>query len=89
VYTMASAKTLSPTSNASQNLMKWQITLFSAVIFLLVVNPYTYQLTQFLLGKFIGTVSTGGCPTAFGLVLHTVVYILLVRYSMELNLFSK
>ena len=66
---------------------KWKITLFSAVIFLLVVNPYTYKLTQFLLGRFIGTISSGGCPTLLGLLLHTVVYILLVRYSMEINLF--
>lgn len=66
---------------------KWQITLFSAVIFLLVVNPYTYNLTQSLFGRFIGTVSSGGCPTMIGLLLHTVVYILLVRYSMDLNLF--
>ena len=66
---------------------KWKITLFSAVIFLLVVNPYTYKLTQFMLGRFIGTISSGGCPTMLGLLLHTVVYILLVRFSMELHLF--
>jgi hypothetical protein len=80
--------TLSSYSSSPSDWQKWQITLFSALIFLLVVNPYTYKLTQALLGKFIGTISAGGCPTAFGLLLHTVVYILLVRYSMELNLFK-
>lgn len=66
---------------------KWQITLFSAVIFLLVVNPFTYTLTQSLFSKILGPIAINGCPTMVGLLLHTVVYILLVRYSMDLNLF--
>lgn len=66
---------------------KWNITFFSAVIFLLVVNPYTYNLTQSLFSKLLGPISSNGCPTMVGLLLHTVVYILLVRYSMELHLF--
>ncbi len=66
---------------------KWHITLFSAFLFLLVVNPYTYKLTNTLFGKMLGPISTNGCPTIVGLLLHTVVYILLVRYSMDLNLF--
>ena len=66
---------------------KWNITFFSAVIFLLVVNPYTYNLTQSIFSKILGPISSNGCPTMVGLLLHTVVYILLVRYSMELHLF--
>ena len=66
---------------------KWNITLFSAFIFLLVINPYTYNLTQSIFGKILGTIAINGCPTMVGLVLHTIVYILLVRYSMELHLF--
>lgn len=70
--------------------MKWQITIFSALIFLIVVNPYTYRLTQRLLGGFIGKIAeSNGCPTTFGLFVHTIVYILLVRGSMDLNLFTK
>ncbi len=66
---------------------KWHITLFSAFLFLLVVNPYTYNMTHSLFGKLIGPVAINGCPTMTGLLLHTVVYILLVRYSMDLHLF--
>jgi hypothetical protein len=69
------------------NSQKWQISIFSAFIFLLVVNPYTYNLTNSLLGGIIGTIAKNGCPTMVGLLLHTVVYILLVRYSMDINLF--
>lgn len=69
--------------------LKWQITLFSALIFLLVVHPMTYKLTQKLLGGVLGKISDmSGCPTTLGLALHTVVYILLVRGSMDVKLFT-
>jgi hypothetical protein len=67
---------------------KWQITFFSALIFLLVVHPMTYRLTQKLLGGVLGKISDpSGCPTTLGLALHTIVYILLVRGSMDMKLF--
>lgn len=67
---------------------KWQISIFSAFIFILVVNPYTYQLTQKIFGGFLGKIAeANGCPTVTGLALHTLVYILLVRGSMDLHLF--
>ena len=66
---------------------KWQITLFSAVIFLLIVNPFTYNLTNRIFSGILGPIADNGCPTTVGLLLHTVVYILVVRYSMDLNLF--
>ena len=69
---------------------KWQISIFSAVIFILVVNPYTYILTQKLLGGILGQIAEpNGCPTTRGLILHTIVYLLLVRGSMDLNMFTK
>lgn len=66
---------------------KWQITFFSALIFLLIVNPFTYNLTNCLFSGILGPIAINGCPTTVGLLLHTVVYILVVRYSMDLNLF--
>ena len=69
--------------------MKWKITFFSALIFLLVIHPYTYQFTQKLFGRILGKIAeSNGCPTTRGLVLHTIVYILLVRGSMDLKLFK-
>jgi hypothetical protein len=69
--------------------MKWQISLFSAMIFILVVHPMTYKLTQKMLGDLLGRISdVNGCPTTIGLALHTIVYILLVRGSMEWSLFQ-
>jgi hypothetical protein len=67
---------------------KWRISVFSAFIFILVIHPYTYALTQSVFGGFLGKIAdVNGCPTTRGLILHTLVYILLVRGSMDLHLF--
>ena len=68
--------------------MKWQITLFSAFIFVIVILPCTYKITQSIFGGVLGKIAeSNGCPTTRGLLLHTLVYILLVRGSMEIDLF--
>ena len=68
---------------------KWQISIFSALIFIIVIHPYTYILTQKLLGGVFGKIAdNSGCSTYLGLVIHTIVYILLVRGSMDLKLFT-
>ena len=75
---------------ADSSYKKWQISIFSAFIFILVINPYTYIFTQKVLGGVLGKISdSSGCPTTRGLMIHTLVYILLVRGSMNLKLFSK
>lgn len=74
---------------ADSSYKKWQISIFSAFIFILVVNPYTYKFTQNILGGYLGKIAeVNGCPTTRGLALHTIVYILLVRGSMDMNLFT-
>ena len=68
---------------------KWQISIFSALIFILVIHPYTYMFTQKMLSGVFGKIAeSNGCPTTLGLIIHTIVYILLVRGSMDLKLFT-
>jgi hypothetical protein len=75
---------------SDSNYKKWQISIFSAFIFILVIHPYTYIFTQKVLGGLLGKIADGyGCPTTRGLIIHTLVYILLVRGSMNLKLFTK
>ena len=46
------------------------------------------MITQNLLSGLVGKIAeSNGCPTTRGLVIHTIVYILLVRGSMDLKLF--
>lgn len=74
-------------AGSPSSLQKWQISIFSALIFIIVVSPYTYTLTNSIFSGILGKIAINGCPTITGIILHTVVYILLVRYSMDLNLF--
>jgi len=74
---------------AASSSMKWQISFFSAFLVLLVINPYTYMLTQRIFGTIVGKIAeSNGCPTFLGLAIHIIVYILLVRGSMDLHLFK-
>ena len=70
---------------ADSSYNKWQLTILSAFIFILIINPYTYMFSQKLLGGFVGKIAdNNGCPTLLGLLIHTIVYILLIRGSMDL-----
>lgn len=69
---------------------KWKYTLITTVIFLIVVHPYTYIFVNYLSkklfsGKFV-IASATGCPTTLGLIVHTIVFTLLLRYVMDLKL---
>jgi hypothetical protein len=67
---------------------KWQISIFSAFIFILVVNPYTYILIQKILGGVFGKIAdNNGYKKILVLIIQTILYILLVRGSMDLDLF--
>ena len=63
---------------------KWRYTLITTLIFLVVVSPLTYGVTQRILGKYI-SISKGGCPTTIGIMLHAVVFTLALRYFMDLE----
>ena len=66
---------------------KWRYTLYTTVIFLLVVNPYTYKLTNKLFSKLLGPIANAsGCPTMVGIILHAVVFTLLLRLLMDFDI---
>ena len=72
------------------NMKKWKYTLITTVIFLIIANPYTYILVNYLfkccLGKRVVIASATGCPTMIGLILHAVVFTLLLRWVMDWKL---
>jgi hypothetical protein len=51
--------------------LKFKFSLYSALLFFLIANPVTYKFTNSILP---GT-SVNGCPTAFGFILHTLVFL--------------
>jgi len=60
--------------------LKAKYSLYSALAFFLIANPFTYRFTNSL----IGSIAVGGCPTAFGLILHTVIFFFVLYGLMSL-----
>jgi hypothetical protein len=58
---------------------KWRFSVMGGLIVLLIFNNYIFKLTNRIFGNVL---TRQNCPTLFGYVLHTIVYILLVRLSM-------
>jgi hypothetical protein len=67
------------------NLDKWRWSAISGVIFFIVANPWTFKTVQGLVGEYIQVLNNYGSPTNEGLVLHTIVFILILRAWMELK----
>ena len=65
---------------------KWKYTLYVTVLFLIIVNPMTYKLVNYLLGSLVKICDKSGCPTIPGYLLHAVVFTLLLRLMMEMKI---
>jgi hypothetical protein len=62
---------------------EWCISIFSGLIFLILNKKGTYQFTNRILSKFNIVTAIGGCPTMAGVLIHTLVFILLIKLSMR------
>jgi len=63
---------------------KWSISVVSGLIFLLISSPFLYGLTSSLF-ECVGLTlaSSKGLPTNIGLLVHSVVFVLIVRAMMK------
>ena len=59
------------------------ISIISGLTFFIVANPETFRLVRALLGSWISTPT--GCPSTFGLLVHTLVFILVVWGMMNIK----
>ena len=71
----------------NSEIQKWTCALVCGLLFLIVSAPFTYDATNFVTSKMgFNTVETEtdnkGRPTLWGLIIHMVVFVLLVRLSM-------
>ena len=54
---------------------KQSVTLQAVLLFFIISNPFTYRLTNSLLGGLTGRLADpSGCPTTKGIVVHSVVF---------------
>ena len=74
-------------NNHPTNMDKWKYTLYTTILFLIIINPFTYKLVQSLIGKFVKIANSDGCPTMYGMLVHAIVFTVLLLYMMDLPLF--
>jgi hypothetical protein len=56
-------------------LLKAKYSFISALLFFIVANPELYKMTQFVFGPILTVADKStGCPTVYGLLLHTAVF---------------
>ncbi len=59
---------------------KQSATLQAVLVFYIISNPMLYRITDNLIG---GTINYSGCPTTFGLILHSIVFGAVVWMLMQ------
>jgi len=66
---------------------KWNISLYSGAIFFLIASPFLFEFVNNLFSRFIPqfnlVIANNGCPTMLGLFIHSIVFVLVTRLSME------
>lgn len=66
---------------------KWRYSLYTLALVLIVFSPFVYGLTHKLLKATVGcAVLKGSSPTLCGKILHSIVFLVAIRYMMDLNL---
>lgn len=66
------------------NTRKWSISVYSGLLFFIIASPFLFKLVNQITTKLgVGIANDNGCPNMAGLLLHTVVFVLIVRLSME------
>jgi hypothetical protein len=59
---------------------KWIISIISALLFMLISSPYAFHLTNKIGGN---TLSISGHPTMFGMILHGIIFLFIIRLLMR------
>ena len=65
---------------------KLNCTIVAALIFLIISSPQLYKIVNVVISKTLRlpVIAVKGCPTIFGLLVHTVVFGLVIRYLMDM-----
>ncbi len=65
---------------------KLMATLFSMIIFAIISLPITYKTTNNLLGGISPLTDGSGCPTIFGILVHSIVFGIIIFLLMGINI---
>lgn len=71
----------------ADNQQKWFISLLSGILFCLIASPSVYKITGKVFQCFSEEkIEENGKPTKFGLLVHTILFILISRFLMEFKI---
>jgi len=66
---------------------KWRFTLYTTMLLVILFNPWMYLLVNKLVGSLIGRIANKeGCPTMLGFIIHAVVFTVILRGLMNMNI---
>ena len=69
--------------NGKKQEKKFLIALMSALLFFVIANPATFRIVRKIFGNWVSTPT--GCPSTYGLLLHSLVYLLISWGMMNLK----
>ena len=55
------------------------------VLFLILSSPFMYNLTNKILKNLVKICYKNNCPTFYGLIIHTFIFLLLIRFIFEID----
>lgn len=59
--------------------------LIAGIMFFIISNPIVYKIVDGLIGGLLGNIaSPGGCPTTWGLIVHSAVFAAATYYGIGL-----
>lgn len=63
---------------------KWVISIIIGIVFIVLVTPLMFRVTD-KMSSLVGlhTVKSSGVPTAFGIFLHFVIFVIIIRLLMH------
>lgn len=74
--------------DSKSNSEKWLCAAIFALLFIVISHPAMYKLVNMIYSSISGASfavsDAAGCPTTFGLILHTIVFFLLARGIFEI-----
>ncbi len=83
---LANQKAIPLCNKHSSSADKWRYTLYTTFLLLVLFNPYTYKVMNGILSNVIGVIATKeGCPLPLGFAIHAVVFTILLRLLMDMN----
>ena len=69
------------------NYDKWRFTLYTTLVLIVLLNPWTYIAMNTLFSRWLGPFSSkSGCPTWLGFVVHVILFTLVIRFLMDLHI---